>query len=146
MVRASRVKAQRRATREALDAMASPPPTPRVLVTLTRISVQFADDDRAALSLAAVRDEVARWVCGVPFEEVATDKDGRPKLDQRGRAIMRAPRAPDGPGDELRWRYRQQKTKRRIPALKWGRPEVDKRGRVRMRGYTAAMIEIEAQQ
>lgn len=100
MGRAGREKRQRKATRNALELMARRVRLPAV-VTLTRISTRLADTDRAALSLSAVRDETARWLCGVPFEE--------PKL-VKGELKMVTPRAPDGPNDPITWQYAQQRS------------------------------------
>lgn len=98
--RSGRVKEQRRKVRDGLDMMAQRVRLPCV-VTLYRVSRGKADDDRAALALAAVRDEVARWLCGVPFERVDPDT-----------GKVTTPRAPDGPSDPITWRYGQVKTKR----------------------------------
>ena len=113
MTRARRVKRQRRATRNGLDRLARRFAADHYIVTLIRISTGSPDSDRSMQSLAAVRDEVARWLFDVPFEVVWLDKEGNPKLDKRGRVKMRAPRAPDGPNDPITWRCGQQKTKKR---------------------------------
>ena len=101
MSRTRRIKRQRRTIRTALEVMAKPIPFP-VVVTLIRISTRTADTDRAALSMSAVRDEVARWLGGLPFETVD------PQTGKRS-----TPRAPDGPNDPITWRYGQQRTKKK---------------------------------
>lgn len=89
MQRSRRVSRQRRVVREALQVMAKPVPPP-VVISLTRVSTRICDDDRAIASLAAVRDEVARFVCGFEYE------------------ARRPRRAPDGGGDGIEWCYYQQ--------------------------------------
>lgn len=116
-----RVKRQRYVTRRGLEALAYRPALP-CEVTLIRISTSFADSDRAALSLAAVRDELARWAHQMP--EYVPGKDGKPRV----------PRAPDGPGDPIRWRYGQQKTKR------WSRVTV--KGKTKRKGFQGVRIII----
>ena len=93
---------QRAATRSALDEMGLRPTTP-CRVKLVRVSGRMADSDRAALSMAMVRDETARWIMGIPSRVPGTDKDGNP--------CDRVPRAPDGPNDPISWEYDQQRTR-----------------------------------
>lgn len=100
MARAGREKRQRKVVRHALDLMGHRVHLPAV-VTLTRISTRLADTDRAALSLSMVRDETARWLCGIPFEVVELVDGERKK---------RTPRAPDGPNDPIVWKYAQQRS------------------------------------
>jgi hypothetical protein len=100
MGRARRVKDQRRTVRDGLDAMAVRVPTP-CTVTLLRVSRGTADTDRAAISMDAVRDEVARWLMRIPFE-----------VWNKAKGKMTTPRAPDGPKDPITWRYGQRKTKK----------------------------------
>jgi hypothetical protein len=99
--RAGRVKKQREATRKGLDEMALVRPSPPCEVTLYRVSRGSPDSDRSALALAAVRDEVARWLYNVP----ASVYDAK-----KGKDVT--PRAPDGPGDGIRWAYGMIKTNR----------------------------------
>ena len=87
---------QRRAVREALERLAVRPrlaPGERLRVTLIRVGSPRCDTDRAAISLAAVRDEVARWAFDVPFSAIGPS--GKPYT----------PRAPDGVGDLIDWHY-----------------------------------------
>jgi len=96
MVRSKRVREQRRVVRHALERLAVRPrlrPGQRLRVTLIRIGSPRCDTDRANISLAAVRDEVARWAFDVPFEAI----------NAKGKRY--APRAPDGPNDRIDWLY-----------------------------------------
>lgn len=97
LVRAKRTAAQRWVTRRVLmlEAGGRPPPPLPCVVTLTRIGPRLCDSDRACQALAAVRDETARWLHGVP------ERDARGKV----------PRAPDGPNDGIEWRYTQERGK-----------------------------------
>jgi len=93
------IKGQRAKTRRGLETMGVLVEVP-LRVTLIRVSRGTADDDRSAMSLAAVRDELARWAHGIPAYVIG--RNGKPRV----------PRAPDGPSDGIVWRYGQQKTKR----------------------------------
>lgn len=117
-----RTRQQRYLTRRWLERLAVRPALP-CTVTLIRISTQYADNDRSALSMAAVRDEVARWVYGIPAYEIG--KDGKPRV----------PRAPDGPTSGITWRYGQQRTKR------WR--EVIVKGKRKRRGYQGVRIQLQ---
>lgn len=116
-----RVKRQRYLTRRGLETLAFRPELPCV-VTLIRVSTSLADSDRAALSMAAVRDELARWAHGMP--EYVVDAKGKPRV----------PRAPDGPSDPIRWRYGQQKTKR------WSK--VTAKGKTKRKGFQGVRVII----
>ena len=98
--RSRRVKRQRALVRRELDLFNGGPSLLPAVVTLVRVSTRLADTDRAALALAAVRDEVARWLCGVPFE-VVDPSTGKTST----------PRAPDGPSDPIEWMYGQEQVK-----------------------------------
>lgn len=96
MARHNRVRKQRMLVRKALELMAVRPrlqPGQRLRVRLIRIGSPRLDSDRAILSLAAVRDETARWAMDVPFEAIGSN--GKPYT----------PRAPDGPNDPIDWFY-----------------------------------------
>lgn len=117
--KSKRTAMQRVVTRRALESMAKRPARPAVTVRLTRISTVLADSDRAALALDTVRDEVARWIYGLPEYEIR-------------RGVPRVPRAPDGPSSAIRWAYSQAKTRHRIVDPKTGRK----------RGWQGVRIEI----
>lgn len=92
MVLSGRVAQQRWMTRRYLE-LTGPPPALPCVITLTRIGPRLCDSDRACASLAAVRDEVARWMHGVP------ERDAHGKV----------PRAPDGQQDGIAWCYAQER-------------------------------------
>lgn len=108
-------RAQRRTIRDALERLCARPRLP-VQVRLVRVASRRLDSDNLAGAFKSIRDEIARWLHGLPFEEV---------MFVRGMPRTRVLRAPDGARDGVHWRYGQ------LPAPKG------------QRGYQAARIVIE---
>jgi hypothetical protein len=82
MARARRVKRERRDVSTCLGPI-SPPGLPLV-VTLTRCSPRFLDDDNAVGAMKSVRDEVALWL------GLSSDADARVRFVVEQRKVKRA--------------------------------------------------------
>lgn len=72
-------------------------PTLPCVVTLVRVAARELEDDNLSNCFKHIRDAIALWVHNMPLRVVGSN------------GKLRMPRAPDGKGDGITWRYDQDK-------------------------------------